>query len=44
MLLTDALAAVVGRGFGTILVCIPGSLAYYEGEDPGERYILERPR
>jgi hypothetical protein len=39
--LTQALALVVGRGQGTVLSCIPGRLAYYEAEDPGERYVLE---
>ncbi|MGH9354132.1 MAG: hypothetical protein ACRD2G_18540 [Terriglobia bacterium] len=27
---------------GTLLSCIPGRLAYYCGENPGRRYILER--
>ena len=27
---------------GTIVSCIAGKLAYYEGESPGERYILEK--
>jgi hypothetical protein len=40
--LHDALVKTVGKGFGTILSCIPGKLAYYESEDPGERYILKR--
>ena len=40
--LTDALAAVVGRGMGAFVSCIPGRLAFYEGEDAGERYLLER--
>jgi hypothetical protein len=39
--LQDALTAIVGRGSGAILSCIPGKLAYYEGEDVGERYLLE---
>ena len=41
--LNAALQGVVGQGMGTILVCVPGRLAYYEGEEPGERYILQRP-
>ena len=40
--LEEALSAVVGRGIGTVLSCLPGRLAYYEGEDAGERYILEK--
>lgn len=42
MPLADALAAVVGRGMGTFLSCVPGWLAYFEGEEPGERFVLER--
>ena len=40
--LKDALAAVIGRGMGAIVSCLPGRLAYYEAEDRGERYLLER--
>ncbi len=40
--LREALQAVVGRGMGTFLSCIPGRLGYFESEEPGERYILER--
>ena len=40
--LDEALGAVVGRGMGTFISCLPGRLAYYEGEDPRERYLLER--
>ena len=40
--LRSALEHVVGAGMGTVISCISGRLAYYEGEDPGERYILER--
>ena len=39
MPLADATAAVVGRGMGTVLSCIPGRLAYYESED-GDRYVF----
>ncbi len=38
--LRDAL--VMGSNVGTFISCIPGKLAYYEGENEGERYILER--
>lgn len=39
MPLADAAAAIVGRGMGTVLSCIPGRLAYYESED-GDRYVF----
>jgi len=42
MSLVDALDEIVGFGSGTVISCIPGQLAYYEGEDPGRRFILER--
>ena len=41
--LREALDQVVGSTFGTFLSCIPGRLAYFEGESPNRRYILERP-
>lgn len=37
--LKDALKEIVGYDYGTIISCIPGELAYYEGED--ERLILK---
>ena len=40
--LSEALRLIVGRGQGAIVSCLPGVLAYYEGEEPGERYILSR--
>jgi hypothetical protein len=40
--LLEALGDVVGRQMGTFLSCIPGRLAYFEGEDMGSRWILER--
>jgi hypothetical protein len=43
MPLRAALDDVIGCGNGTIISCIPGRLAYFEGEDPGERYLLEQP-
>jgi hypothetical protein len=42
MLLSEALQETIGRGFGTVLSCIPGKLAYFEGEEPNQRYLLER--
>ena len=41
MPLDAALLHVVGRGMGTFLSCIAARLAYFEGEEAGERYILE---
>jgi hypothetical protein len=40
--LRDALEWVVGSGMATFVSCIPGKLAYFEGDDPEQRYILER--
>jgi len=37
-----ALDRVLGTGRGTFLSCVPGRLAYYEGEDPGDRFLLVR--
>jgi len=37
-----ALEKVVGHGMGTLLSCVPGELAYYEGESPADRCILAR--
>jgi hypothetical protein len=37
-----ALEQVVGQGMGTLLSCVPGELAYYEGEGPSDRCILAR--
>jgi|SRR5215213_1092516 len=42
MFLRDALEQTVGQGCGTIISCIAGRLAYFEGEEKNERYILER--
>ena len=42
MPLKEALDHVVGMALGTFISCIPGRLAYFEGEEPGERYVLER--
>lgn len=40
--LSDALIQVIGRGQGTFISCIPGELAYFEGEEPRERHICRR--
>jgi len=42
MPLEEALNQVVGGGAGSLISCIPGRLGYFEGEEPGHRYILER--
>lgn len=42
MTLRGALQSVVGFGIGTFLSCIAGRLAYFEGEEPGARYICKR--
>ncbi len=42
LLLSEALGRVVGYGMGTFLSCVPGRLGYFESEEQGERYILER--
>ena len=44
MRLSDALAEVIGRGMGSFIACVPGELAYFEGEEPNERYICRRQR
>jgi hypothetical protein len=40
--LKSALEKVVGQGMGTLLSCLPGELAYYEGGGPDDRCILAR--
>jgi hypothetical protein len=40
--LCDAIARIIGVGHGTLLSCVPGQLGYFEGEDAGARYVLER--
>jgi hypothetical protein len=42
LLLREALDRVVGRGEAAILSCVPGQLGYFEAEEFGERYVLER--
>ncbi len=42
MPLLEALKQTIGRQMGTFLTCIPGKLAYFEGEEMGDRWILER--
>ena len=40
--LPDALAKIAGVGCGTFLSCLPGVLAYFEGEETNARYICRR--
>ncbi len=42
MELEDALKKFFGQSSGIIISCIPGKLAYYEGEDTDERYIIKK--
>jgi hypothetical protein len=45
MPLADALDALVGYGFPSILICIPNKLAYFEAEQvvgPPPHYLLRR--
>lgn len=42
MNLGEALTAIIGRGLGTFVSCVPGKLAYFEGEEPERRYICHR--
>lgn len=45
--LADALERVVGFGLPSIVICIPGTLGYFEAEQeygPPPRYWLERPQ
>jgi hypothetical protein len=37
-----SLEQIVGSGSASLVVCIPGLLAYYEGEEPHDRYVLRR--
>lgn len=41
--LNEAVYDVYGRADGTIVCCVPGRLAYFEGEGFKNRYILHRP-
>ena len=41
MLLSEALEETIGNSFGTVISCVPGKLAYFEGEEQNQRYILE---
>jgi hypothetical protein len=40
--LLQALQVTVAVAAGTVICCIPGKLAYFEGEHPGDRSVLHR--
>ncbi|MBN4057132.1 hypothetical protein JYU19_02370 [bacterium AH-315-J21] len=40
--LSAALDSATGHGMGTIISCIPGKLAYFEGEESDDRYVLSK--
>jgi hypothetical protein len=40
--LRAALTQIHGVGHGTLLSCVAGALGYFEGEDIGARYVLDR--
>ncbi len=42
--LDEALAAIVGNDQGNLISCVPGKLAYFEGEWTEDPYILRRVR
>lgn len=41
MFLSEALHQIIGAGSGTVVSCVPGKLAYFEGEEQNQRFILE---
>ena len=42
MPLEDALRGVLSQDSGSLVSCVPGALALFEGETPGDRYLLVR--
>ncbi len=40
--LSDALHRIVGGLSSSLVICIPGDLAYFEGEELGDRFVLDR--
>lgn len=42
LMLEEALHKVLGRGMGTILSCVPGKLAFFQGEERHSERLLER--
>jgi hypothetical protein len=43
MPLQEAIDTIEHEGWGTLVGCIPGRLAYYYGEEGEQRLILEKP-
>ena len=42
--LGDAVETATACSYAAIVLCVPGRLAFYKGEDPGEWYLFERDR
>lgn len=42
MPLQKALGSIVGMGDGTLVICIPEKLGYYEGESINDRWLLSK--
>ena len=40
--LIDAIERATASHFAAVVSCVPGKLAFYKEEDPGEWYVLER--
>ncbi len=40
LVLSDALTKIISCDMGTVVSCVPGKLAYYEGED--DRFFLQQ--
>jgi hypothetical protein len=40
--LAEALEKIIGGGSGSFISCVPGRLAYFEGEEPKSQYICYR--
>jgi hypothetical protein len=40
--LKTAIEEVLDYGLGSVISCIPGQLAYYEGEMPSDRFVLKK--
>jgi hypothetical protein len=40
--LQEALNSIVGMGYGTLVICVPDKLGYFEGEEQNDRWLLAR--
>ena len=40
--LFEALNTIIGMGMGTLVICQPTQLGYYEGESANDRWILKK--